>query len=451
MHARYRRTMARSPQREILSFRFPEPIQRVTARGSRIFVLPMQQATTISIGAYALIDPAAVPIAGLAHLTATMLSRGTRHRSERQFATRVDVLGASFQAGSTHRSIGAEITGLPETADELIALLAESLSEPRFDPAEFEKAKQQHLASFPIRLADSAYRVRRIFQKLRFPGHSYSASLYGWPSSVAQITIEDVRQWYQALVEGQPWRILATGALDPVRGTAALEQSFAAIGGSGDATISPPPSPPAAIGIGQGVMTDQVELRLGHPAPSLTSDDYAATILIATAFAGHFRSRINMLVREQEGLTYGAYGGVTAGKDHGTFILSTSTTPENLPRMLSLLYAEWDRLVQEPLREDELHQARQSLYNNFWRSIETPDGTAAIALDLAINDLPADYYTRLLAEIDQLDPAALLAVQQRVFDPSRMLTAAVGELDVIARALAPYGSPHHIVLEEEQQ
>jgi predicted Zn-dependent peptidase len=198
-------------------------------------------------------------------------------------------------------------------------------------------------------------------------------------------------------------------------------------------------------------MTDQVELRLGHPAPSLTSDDYAATILIATAFAGHFRSRINMLVREQEGLTYGAYGGVTAGKDHGTFILSTSTTPENLPRMLSLLYAEWDRLVQEPLREDELHQARQSLYNNFWRSIETPDGTAAIALDLAINDLPADYYTRLLAEIDQLDPAALLAVQQRVFDPSRMLTAAVGELDVIARALAPYGSPHHIVLEEEQQ
>lgn len=435
----------------MVSFRFPEPIQRRTSRGSRIFVLPMEHATTVTIGAYALIDAASVPMAGLAHLAATMLARGTRRRSEPEFATRVDVLGASFHTGSTHQSIGAEITGLPETADELIALLAESLSEPRFDPAEFEKAKEQHLTSFALRLADSSYRARRIFQKLRFPGHPFGSSLYGWPSSIARITVDDVRRWYHTLVEDQPWRILAIGTFDATNTTAALEQCFHAIGGARQATTPPPPIPPAAIGIGHGVMTDQVELRLGHPAPTLCSDDYPATLLIATAFAGHFRSRLNMLVREQEGLTYGAYGGMSSGKDHGTFIVSTSTTPENLPRMLTLLFAEWERLVREPLRKDELHQARQSIYNNFWRSIETPEGTAAITIDLAINELPPDYYTRLLAEIDRLDPASIVAVQQRVFDPSRMLIAAVGELDVIARSLAHYGAPQHIVLEEEQQ
>jgi len=436
---------------ELPPFYISEPVQRTIGCGTRLYLVPVEHATTITISAHARTSTSSWPTSGLAHLTAAMLARGTQRHTEQEFATRVDILGASFQTGSTHESIGASITGLPETSDELLTLLAESILEPRFDSTEFEKAKTRHLASFPLLLADSSYRARRIFQKLRFPGHPYNLPTHGWPSCISSITVEDVRNSYDTILHTHPWHVVAIGALDAERVVSIVEERFSNLGSFLEVTTPCVPEPSPAIGIGQGIKTEQVELRLGHTAPPLGSDDYPAALLIATAFAGHFRSRINLLVREHEGMTYGAYGGLTGGKHHGTFVLSTSTTPGNLPRMLSLLHTEWDRLAHQPLSKDELHQARQSIYSTLWRSIETPDGLAALTLELVANDLPADYYSRLLSRIDQLTPEGVFPVQQHVFNPSHLLIAAVGGLEDVAKALEPYGSPQHIMLEEEQQ
>lgn len=433
------------------SFEFPAPLRTWIGRGVEVLALPMKESTTVSISAYARRGKASEPTPGLATLTADMLTRGTRHRSEAAFAYTVDILGATHQAAATMRTIGASIIGLPEHVSDLIALLAESLLEPAFDDDEFKKVKLQTLTAFPLLLANSSYRAGRIFRKLRFPNHPLSNPPQGTPSSIAAVECEDIRSWYHVICNSQ-WRVIVVGAFDPDGVLPQLERHFSQLDAAVyDDDLPPSPSPLPGIGIGESLLREQVELRLGHEAPPYTSDCYAAAWLIATAFAGHFRSRINMLLRESEGMTYGAFGSIRAGKHTGTFSVATSTTPGNFARTMDLLIAEWKSLASEPLTDEEIYTARQYLYGTFWRSVETPDAIAAIALELALNDLPNDFYTALLARIERLTPMELLPVQQQFFDPSRLLIAAVGDSTHLASVLSAYGTPQNIVLEEEQQ
>ncbi len=436
---------------QVPQFHFPEPITTTTSNGARIFMVPMETAKTVSVAVFAQEGYSTEPASGLAALTASMLPRGTRYRNEFEFVSAIDRLGATLQPINASRKLGVTIVGLPEHTEQHIGLLAECILEPAFDPTEFDKARTQLLASFPLFLAQSSYRARRIFSKLRYPNHPFSRPTNGTPASVAAIDCEQIRQWYSTILQSSKWHILMIGAFDAQTVGLLLERSFAPLGFSQIQPIPAPADPPPAIGVGQGIMTDQVELRLGVPALPYTSSDYAATLLVSTAFAGHFRSRINLLVREHEGLTYGAYGGLTASKQTGTFVLSTSTTPENFPRMIELLREQWQKLATEPFRDDELLAARQYLYSTFWQSIETPDGIASIAIELALNELPNDYYGQLLARLDQLTPSQLLPVQQSIFSPSRLLIAAVGERQPLEMMLSPYGTPQHVLLEEEQQ
>lgn len=443
--------MTTSHRIEIPSFQFPAPLRTWISRGVELLALPMKEATTVSISAHARRGKASEPIAGLATLTADMLTRGTRHRSEAAFAHAVDILGATHRASASMRTIGASIIGLPEHVTELIALLAESLLEPAFTDDEFKKVKLQTLSAFPLLLASSSYRAERLFRKLRFPNHPLSNPPQGTPSSIATIKCEDIRSWYHTIGNSQ-WRVIVVGAFDPDDVLPQLERYFSQLGATEcDDDLPPFPSPPHSIGIGESLLREQVELRLGHEAPPYTNDQYAAAWLIATAFAGHFRSRVNMLLRENEGMTYGALGSIRAGKQAGTFSVATSTTPNNLARTINLLIAEWKRLAAEPFSDEEVYAARQYLYGTFWRSIETPDAIAAIALELALNDLPSDFYTALLARIERLTPIELLPVQQQFFDPSRLLIAAVGDTTHLEKVLSAHGTPQTIVLEEEQQ
>jgi len=443
--------MTKVPRLEVPQFHFPEPISIATHNGAGILLVPMKTATTISLAVVAREGYSTEPIGGLAALTASLLVCGTRQRSEADFVRAIDRLGATIQPLMSAQKIGIEIVGLPEHLAELVALGAECILEPAFDPTEFEKAKTRLLSSFPLALSQSGYRAERIFSKLRFPNHPLSRPRNGTPTSVASIECDQVRQWYQAILREGKWHVLMIGAFDPATASELLVRSFATLGAGTRQQPTIAPDPPSAVGIGQGLLTEQVELRLGVPTLPYTSDGYPAALLASTAFAGHFRSRINLLVREQQGLTYGAFGNLTAGKHTGTFILSTSTTPANLPLMMTLLLEQWQRLATEPFTEDEIHAARQFLYSSFWRSIETPDAIGSIAITLALDDLPPDYYTRLLTTLERLEPSHLLSVQEQVFAPARLLIAAVGSLEHLQEVMARYGTPQHVLLEEEQQ
>ena len=81
----------------------------------------------------------------------------------------------------------------------------------------------------------------------------------------------------------------------------------------------------------------QSTLRLGHRAPHRAHPDYVPMTLAATVLGGAFTSRLNHLIREVKGYTYGIRGDFSMSRRFGRFGVSSSVqTAVTAPPKISL-------------------------------------------------------------------------------------------------------------------
>ena len=160
---------AASPSR---FFSLPPVSSSVLEGGLKVYVIRRAELPLVSIhliiprGAEA--DPPGG--AGLAHLTAEMLTLGTQKRSASQLAAEIDGLGASLSASSGWNSTSLHLFGLSEDFQRLIDLLLEIYTEPAFSPDEFEQLKQRRLAALVQQKDESQIIADERFQEILFQG-----------------------------------------------------------------------------------------------------------------------------------------------------------------------------------------------------------------------------------------------------------------------------------------
>lgn len=131
------------------SFTLPKIFSALLQGGLKVYSIPKPELPLVSIhlvlprGAEA--DPPGK--AGLADLTAEMLTLGTQKRSASRLAAEVDGLGATLSAQSGWDSTSLHLFGLSEDFERLMSLLLEIYTQPAFPPEEFEQLKQRRIAN----------------------------------------------------------------------------------------------------------------------------------------------------------------------------------------------------------------------------------------------------------------------------------------------------------------
>jgi zinc protease len=127
--------------------------------------------------------------AGLANVTAALLTKGTKTRTASQIAEQMEFLGGSIASGAGWNSSFVSVNVMSDKLDPALAILADAVLNPKFEQKEIDLLKSQ--------LADNlAYNLKQ-------PGFlaNYAASVYsfgehpagGTPASVEKLTREDVQ------------------------------------------------------------------------------------------------------------------------------------------------------------------------------------------------------------------------------------------------------------------
>jgi zinc protease len=92
-----------------------------------------------------------------------------------------------------------------------------------------------------------------------------------------------------------------------------------------------------------------------------------------------------------------------------------------------------------PVTRAELELGRAVLTRGYPRGFETADQVARAAAQLALYELPDDYYTTFVPRVLALDEADLTQAARRHLDPGRLVTVIVGDRDRFEPALEPLG------------
>jgi predicted Zn-dependent peptidase len=295
------------------------------------------------------------------------------------------------------------------------------------------------LRGVPAAIAD------RAFLKRLYGAHPYGHSAIGTEDALGRLHADDVREFHASRYVPDGATIVAAGDVDTAQLSGLVTSAFgswtthvAAPGGSLDDVLPPDGLPDVAVI--DRPRAAQSEVRIGHVGPSRTTPDYHALLVLNAVLGGQFVSRVNLNLRERKGYTYGARTTFEFRKGPGPFLLQTSVDTRATADAVVEALGELRSIRGDiPVTPEELELARASLTRGYPRSFETVGQIARGAAQLALYDLPDNYFEQFVPSILRVGIDEVTRAAQNHIDPARLATLLVGDADVIVSALEVAG------------
>jgi zinc protease len=171
----------------------------------------------------------------------------------------------------------------------------------------------------------------------------------------------------------------------------------------------------------------QSAIRVGKLLFNKTHPDYKAMQVLNTALGGYFGSRLMMNIREDKGYTYGIGSGMVSLQHAGYFFISTEVGVDVCGKAIDEINNELERMIKEPLGEDEMLLVRNYLLGAFLRSVDGPFALAEKFKSIMEYGLGYDYFEQFLNTVKTITPEELQALAKKYLDPSSMQELVVGK------------------------
>jgi zinc protease len=369
--------------------------------------------------------------AGLAYLTAALLTHGTRKRTFGQINDELESVGAQLGLSSAvhHVSFGGK--SLAEDLDLLLEILAECLLEPTFPEQEVARVQGQVLTDLQRRAHDTQRMSRLAFNALLYPGHPYGRSVKGYEETVSTLSRPNLEAYYREHYAPQGMVIAVVGSLpvaEVVRKVEASLGGWQAPGARPNRAIPPAASldrPRRQIVPVEG--KSQADLVLGWPGLARSDPDYMKANL-ANNILGIFglMGRLGDNVRDEQGLAYYVYSRVEAGLGAGPWLATAGVNPANVERAIDGILAEVRRLRDETVPAEELADSQAYLTGIMPLRLETNEGVAGVLLDMERHGLGLDYLLRYADLVRAVTVEDVQEVARKYLQPETYVLAVAG-------------------------
>lgn len=399
---------------EARPYAFPA-VQRTTVAGGTVVAahLPGQLLAT----AILLLDAGAARETAGREGTATVLAKsleeGTRARDSAAYALALEGLGAELSPSVDWDSFRVGVSAPVPLLAAAVRLAAEAARTPKLDPADVARVRDDEVTALRMDWAQPGPRADAALRADLFGAERYGRPLHGDPASVAAVSVEDVLAFHQSWML-RPGVLLVAGDLETLDLRELGEAAFAGTAGEPLAIEGPLGVP--VRGHRRTILVDrpgsvQSTLRIGHRAPERATPDYVPMTLAATVLGGAFTSRLNHLIREVKGYTYGIRGSYAMTRRFGRFEVAAGVqTAVTVPAVADTL-GEIARTQLDGVTEGELEVARSWRAGQLSVDMQTPGSIAGALGTLVVHGLPDDYYATLRrdylsATVEQVSAAA---------------------------------------------
>ncbi|HXD30154.1 MAG TPA: pitrilysin family protein [Pyrinomonadaceae bacterium] len=404
--------------------KIPTPVEKTFANGMRVIVI--QRSNTPLITAQVVIkngsevDPP--KLAGLAYMTASLLTLGTKTRTAPQIAEQIDALGGSQTSDAQWDSSGASVEVMSDKIEPAMASLSDVIRNPTFSLEEIERLRQQYIDSFTVQLGEPGNIASFVGSRVVYGDSAYGHLVGGTIETLKAIKRADVVKLHETFYRPDNAILVIGGDISPADGFALGEKYFGdwvrpAAALSFTAPITNTLSQRRVVVIDKPD-AGQAAVILVSPGLSRKDPDFFRGIVTNSVLDG-YSGRLNQEIRIKRGLSYGAGSYLDARRGVGAFIASAQTRNDAGAQVADLLLKEVERLAAEAVTEKELVPRKAVLVGGFARQLEEVNGLVSDLSYLALMDLALDESTRFVNNVQVVTAADI-----RAFAAKRLATKA---------------------------
>jgi predicted Zn-dependent peptidase len=355
---------------------------------------------------------------GIATIMARTLDEGTALHTAEEFAELLERKGIALGAGVNDAGLVVNLDVSKRHLSEALDLLSQAVREPAFPANEVSRHVKSRLAEIDQERAVPGQRAAIEFIATYFDADERaSRPTGGTKATVAAITPQDLVAFHAANVVPAGATVVVAGDLSDLEVVSEIEQALGSWGGTAAEVVEPREAVRAADAV-RVVFLDrpgsvQTEFYIGCPGPDHSVEGgWAPFQVLGFVVGGSPNARVDSVLREDKGFTYGIRSGFRPRRRGGLFLTSGSVRADSTVEALGLLLDILDA-AREGFTGDETKAGVDFIGRTAPGRYATADTIAEEAAGLSLEGLTTEFTTANLRALLDVDAATLAASYDR--------------------------------------
>lgn len=330
---------------------------------------------------------------GVSHFVEHLLFKGTEKRPTSLDITKeLDAVGAEYNAFTAKDHTGYYIKTTAEKVELAFDILSDMIFNASFKPLEINKERGVILEEINMYNDNPLMNLGSLFEETVFSGHPLGWQIAGPKSVIKNITRGQIVRYKEKFYQPSNILVSVSGNFSSTKVKNLAQKYF---GQKSQAKIKKSfpkirvnqSKPQVKINFKD---TNQVQMGLGFPAFSSKNPKIYPEYILSVILGGNMSSRLFSVVREQNGLAYYVRTDVSAYQDNGSFMVQAGLDKSRLPKALSLILSELNRIKEDGITDKELESAKEFLKGK-------------IVLELEDSEHVADWYGKQELLLNRID------------------------------------------------
>jgi zinc protease len=426
---------------------FPEPERHTLDNGISLLTYDIPGQYVISVRTVLPLPLTVEPrqLEGIATITARLLDEGTARHTSEEFAELLERKGIALGAGMTDSGLSVDLDVPQRRLGEALDLLQQALGEPVFPEPEVQRHVKTRLAEIEQERAMAPHRAAREFIATFFDSDDRaSRPSAGTHETISALTREAIVDFHRRRIGPQGMTVVVAGDLSGVDVAALAGETLGQWRTEQQEVAEPSTAPPArAADATRIVLVDrpgsvQSELSVGCAGPDRRVEGgWAAYPVLAFVVGGSPNARVDAVLREEKGFTYGIRSGFRPRRRGGLFLTNGSVRADSTVESVKLLLGILDG-AREGFSDNEVRSGVDFISKTAPGRFATADAVADEAASLALEGLTTQFTTDNLLAMQSLDSDALVEAYARWVD-GQWTVVIVGDASLYADELKNLG------------
>jgi predicted Zn-dependent peptidase len=428
------------------TWRIPTPTRHTHTNGIELLAYDIPGQYVVSVRTVLPFPLSVEPreVEGVASLMARLLDEGTAEHTPEEFAELLERKGIALGASVTDGGLGVDLDVPKRRLADALDLLRQALAEPVFPDPEVERHRKTRLAQIEQERALAPQRAAQEFIATHFDGADRaSRPTAGTTASISALTRQDIVDFHAERVGPTGMTAVVAGDLSGLD-VAALAEGTLGTWASGTHVPAPEATAPRRAGNAARVVfvdrpgSVQSELLVGWAGPDRhTPAGWAAYPVLGFMMGGSPNARVDAVLREEKGYTYGIRSVFRPRRVGGLFLTSGSVradaTVESVRLLLDLLESG-----REGFSAEEVRAGVDFISKTAPGRFATADAVADEAVTMALDGLTTEFTTQTLEAMRRLD-GEQLAAAYREWVQGEWTVVVVGDASQYAEGVRALG------------
>lgn len=360
---------------------------------------------------------------GLAHFVEHMIFKGTEKRKSWHILNRMENVGGELNAYTTKEETFVYSIFMEEHFRRAFELLSDLVFHSQFPEQEIEKEVDVILDEINSYEDSPSELIFDEFENLLFDGHALGHNILGDEQSLLGFGSESGKSFMRRFYAPENMVFFSMGRIPFKKIVQMAESTLSDIAFPMAARNRTAPGELLPVSRQIHKDTHQAHVLIGGRAYSMHDEKRLPLFLLNNLLGGPgMNNRLNVSLREKNGLVYNVESNVTSYTDTGLTSIYFGTDPKNKEKAIRLVYKELAKLREVKLTATQLAAAKKQVIGQLGVSGDNREG---LFLGLGKSFLHYNRYDTLpevFAKVEKLTAGEIREVANEIFAPERLFS-----------------------------